>query len=96
MYAHAMALLYIRNNVNDLTTIMIIFQICHCHMVTANRLEDWVRTNCGLKLKGMKVCILNRAGLYFKVSIVTVHAKTSLVRTKIEINFLSPAYSYTH
>ena len=27
---------------------------------------------------------------------VTVHAKTSLVRTKIEINFLSPAYSYTH
>ena len=26
---------------------------------------------------------------------VTVHAKTSLVRTKIE-NFLSPAYSYTH
>ena len=29
-------------------------------------------------------------------SFVTVHAKTSLVRTKIEINFLSPAYSYTH
>ena len=27
---------------------------------------------------------------------VTVHAKTSLVRTKIEIDFLSPAYSYTH
>ena len=27
---------------------------------------------------------------------VTVHAKTSPVRTKIEINFLSPAYSYTH
>ena len=27
---------------------------------------------------------------------VTVHAKTSLVRTKIEINILSPAYSYTH
>ena len=27
---------------------------------------------------------------------VTVHAKTSLVRTKIEIHFLSPAYSYTH
>ena len=27
---------------------------------------------------------------------VTVHAKTSLVRTKIEINFLSPAHSYTH
>ena len=27
---------------------------------------------------------------------VTVHAKTSLVHTKIEIIFLSPAYSYTH
>ena len=31
-----------------------------------------------------------------KFTYVTVHAKTSLVRTKIEINFLSPAYSYTH
>ena len=27
---------------------------------------------------------------------VTVHAKTSLVCTKIETHFLSPAYSYTH
>ena len=27
---------------------------------------------------------------------VTVHAKTSLVCTKIEIHFLSSAYSYTH
>ena len=27
---------------------------------------------------------------------VTVHAKTSLVRTKIEINFFTPAYSYMH
>ena len=27
---------------------------------------------------------------------VTVHAKTSLVCAKIEIHFLSPAYSYTH
>ena len=27
---------------------------------------------------------------------VTVHAKTSLVRTKIEINFFTPAYSYIH
>ena len=35
--------------------------------------------------------------LYMQLFVyVTVHAKTSLVRTKIEINFLSPAYSYTH
>ena len=27
---------------------------------------------------------------------VTVHAKTSLVRTKIEINFFTPGYSYIH
>ena len=27
---------------------------------------------------------------------VTVHAKTSLVQTKIENHFFSPAYSYTH
>ena len=27
---------------------------------------------------------------------VTVHAKTSLVRTKIESGFFSPAYSYIH
>ena len=27
---------------------------------------------------------------------VTVHAKTSLVRTKIEIHFLSPAYVYVY
>ena len=25
-----------------------------------------------------------------------IHAKTSLVCTKIEINFLTPAYSYIH
>ena len=31
-----------------------------------------------------------------KRSFVTVHAKTSLVYTKIEINFFTPAYSYTH
>ena len=30
------------------------------------------------------------------ITIVTVHAKTSLVRTKIEINFFTPAYSYIH
>ena len=34
--------------------------------------------------------------LLLSTTYVTVHAKTSLVRTKIEINFLSPAYSYTH
>ena len=34
-------------------------------------------------------------GTHF-TTFVTVHAKTSLVRTKIEINILSPAYSYTH
>ena len=27
---------------------------------------------------------------------VTVHAKTSLVRTKIEIHFFTPSYSYIH
>ena len=27
---------------------------------------------------------------------VTVYAKTSLVHTKIEINFITPAYSYIH
>ena len=32
--------------------------------------------------------------LYFVY--VTVHAKTSLVRTKIEINFFTPGYSYIH
>ena len=31
-----------------------------------------------------------------KQTYVTVHAKTSLVRTKIEINFFTPAYSYIH
>ena len=35
-------------------------------------------------------------GLRLATTYVTVHAKTSLIRTKIEIDFLSPAYSYTH
>ena len=33
---------------------------------------------------------------YSKLKYVTVHAKTSLVRTKIEINFFTPGYSYIH
>ena len=35
----------------------------------------------------------NITGTYI---IVTVHAKTSLVCTKIEIHFFTPAYSYIH
>ena len=38
-------------------------------------------------------CIVSIQSMH---EIVTVHAKTSLVRTKIEIHILSPAYSYTH
>ena len=32
--------------------------------------------------------------LSMSIIYVTVHAKTSLVRTKIEINFFTPSYSY--
>ena len=33
---------------------------------------------------------------YRGILYVTVHAKTSLVHTKIEIHFFTPAYSYIH
>ena len=43
---------------------------------------------------GRTVFIQNSATVEVIVAYVTVHAKTSLVRTKIEINFLSPAYTH--
>ena len=42
------------------------------------------------------VCTYHKEVLFVILLYVTVHAKTSLVRTKIEINFITPAYSYIH
>ena len=65
------------------------------YICSASNLLNRVTRNVSLIVQCMQVTyahVLKSTNTLY----VTVHAKTSLVRTKIEINFLSPAYSYTH